>query len=214
MKQRKELIWLAVLVLVYAIVVLGTLAYGSEVLVLTPVVLLAAAFISGLFHPEMDGRFIAYIFIVFLAGFALSAVGAATGSIFGGYFYGNNLGVKLFDVPIIIGVYWLLLSYCSSVWISNLSKTVGSLNTSVGKALLASLVMVSVDVLMEQVAQAGDFWYWKNQLVPVQNYTAWFAFSFAFNYLFQRMEIDTRNPMAKWVLLLHVLFCIVINLSL
>lgn len=214
MKRHKALIALTVLVLVYAIVILGTLAYGSNVLVLTPVMLLAAAFIVGLFHAEMDARFLAYIFIVLIAGFALSAIGAATGSIFGGYFYGNNLGVKLWDVPIVIGIYWLLFSYCSSVWVSTLSKAVGSLNTAVGKALLASLVMVSIDVLMEQVAQTGDFWYWKNQLVPIQNYTAWFAFSFAFNFLFQKLEIDTQNPLAKWVLALQVLFCVVMSLTL
>jgi putative membrane protein len=212
MKPGKQFLALAVLLILYTVGMVGTLAYGTDILSLTPVNLLVTAFITGLFHRQVDGRFVAYISIVFVAGFIIEAVGVATGSIFGWYFYGNNMGVKLFDTPIVIGLNWLVLSYCSSVWISNLANRLGSLNTAAGKALLATLVMVSIDVLIEQVAPLCDFWYWKNQVVPLQNYTAWFAFSFAFNYLFQRLEIDIQNPLAKWLLALQVVFFTVLNL--
>lgn len=213
MKQRKALLLLAVLILVYSVVILGVLAYGSDVLILTPAVILIAAFITGWLHGEVDGRFVAYISIVFVSAFVIAAVGVNTGSIFGQYFYGKNLGFKLLDTPIIIGLYWLLLSYCSSVLIGSIAK-IGSLNTALGKALLAALVMVSMDVMIEQIASLADFWYWKNQSVPIQNYTAWFAFSTAFNYLFQKLQIDIKNPLAKWVLALQALFCLGLSILL
>ncbi len=213
MKPGKQFLAISVLFVLYTMGIVGTLAYGTGILALTPLTLLVATFIIGLYHRPLDGRFVAYSVVVFVGGFLLSAVGANTGSLFGWFFYGNNLGVKIFDTPLVIGLHWLLLCYCSSVWISTLAKRFVSLNTIITKALLASMVMLAIVVLIEQVAPFCDFWYWKNQEVPIQNYTAWFAFAFAFNYLFQRLEIDTDNPLAKWVLGLKILFFTVLNLA-
>jgi putative membrane protein len=214
MSQAKQLFALSILVVLYTLGMVGSLAYGTDILALSPITLLLATFIIGLFHRPLDARFVAYCFTVFVGGFVLGAVGANTGSLFGWFFYGNNLGVKIFDTPLVIGLHWLLLCYCSSVWVSTLAKRFMAFNSTIAKALMASLVMVAIDVLVEQVAPACDFWYWKNQLVPLQNYTAWFAFSFAFNYLFQRLDIDTNNPLAKWLLGLKVVFFLTLNLFL
>lgn len=214
MKIDKQFIAIAVLLILYLVGMVGTLAYGTDILALTPINLLVTAFVTGLFHRQVDLRFVVYLTVVFVTSFVIEAVGVATGAIFGWYFYGNNLGVKLFDTPIIIGLNWLVLSYCSSVWVGSISGRLLQLNTNIGRALLASIIMVAIDVMIEQVAPMCDFWYWKNQVVPVQNYTAWFAFSFAFNYLFQRLQIDIQNPLAKWLLGLQVLFFTVLNLFL
>ena len=71
--------------------------------------------------------------------------------------------------------------------------------------------MVLVDFFIEQVAPTYDFWYWKNQLVPLQNYTAWFAFAFAFNFLFQRLQIAQNNKVAVWLYGLMLLFFVGLN---
>jgi putative membrane protein len=38
--------------------------------------------------------------------------------------------------------------------------------------------MVGVDVFIEPVAMANDFWSWKDDVVPMQNYLGWGILSF------------------------------------
>lgn len=173
---------------------------------LTPVNLIISVFVVLFFHDDWDIRFVVFLFVVFSCGYLIEAIGVNTGKVFGQYFYGNNLGVKLFDTPLIIGVNWLMLSYCSSVVARQALYYVPVIANRVVAPLLATCIMVILDVIIEQVAPQVDFWYWKNQVVPLQNYTAWFAFAFAFNFLFQQMETNSNNPIAKWLLGLQFVF--------
>jgi putative membrane protein len=154
------------------------------------------------FHPVNERALLVYALVVFVCGFLIEWVGVETGRIFGSYFYGNNLGIKLFDVPLIIGINWLLLSYCSSVIASNI---IGNKNAVLLSAI-GALLMVLVDFFIEQRAPDFDFWYWQNNVVPLQNYTAWFAFAFAFNFLFFKLHINNKNPIAPVLYLLQLLF--------
>jgi uncharacterized membrane protein len=52
---------------------------------------------------------------VFVASFLVEAAGVNTGKIFGYYSYGSALGPKLWNTPLIIGLNWFVLIYCTNV---------------------------------------------------------------------------------------------------
>lgn len=206
MKVNKHFFAVSLLVLMYAVLLVCIFTVGLDVVKYLPLVLLLSCFVVGLFHTLPDTRFVIYIAIVFFSSLALQVIGVGTGAIFGQFLYGTHLGVTIFDTPLIIGILWLLLSYTTAVFASQiLSKSV-VLNSVFAKVFLAALLMVSMNMLMEQSAAACDWWYWKYQVTPVQNYTAWFAFSVAFNFLFYKLEINTENKIARWLFVIIWLF--------
>jgi putative membrane protein len=211
MNQTKTLLSISVLCILYVVGLFGTALFRLNLMHLTSINLLISAFLLFLNHTRLNNRFVGYAVIVFVCGWLLEWVGVETGRIFGQYFYGNNLGVKLLDVPIIIGMNWLLLNYCSSVIASRFGDRFALLNSPFPQAFIAAALMVLVDFFIEQVAPVYDFWYWKNQTVPLQNYTAWFAFAFAFAYLFQRLDIHSENKVAIWLYGLMLAFFVGLN---
>ncbi len=48
--------------------------------------------------------------IAFLIGYGSELIGVHTGALFGNYWYGANLGLKLMEVPLIIGINWGVLA--------------------------------------------------------------------------------------------------------
>ena len=56
------------------------------------------------------------VFIIFFVGMIAEILGVQYGLIFGNYEYGNNLGLKLLCVPILIGFNWVVLTViCGSI---------------------------------------------------------------------------------------------------
>ncbi len=61
------------------------------------------------------GRVIVTGFFIAIASFFVEALGVNTGRIFGAYSYGRTLGPALLNTPLIIGLNWFLLIYCTNV---------------------------------------------------------------------------------------------------
>ena len=76
------------------------------------------------------------VFFAFSLGFIIEVLGVQTGVLFGAYSYGDPLGFKVFDVPLLIGVNWLILSF------SSLGIAGKILNSSMFQVILSSLLMV------------------------------------------------------------------------
>jgi putative membrane protein len=188
-----------------------SLLFGFQWMSLTPLVLLVSSFVIGFYHPTPHLRFAVYAGIVFMAGFGLSAIGTNTGTIFGLFFFGQNLGFMIANTPLLMGIIWLLFSYTTAVTASRFLVRIPLLNKSIFKIILASIMMLTLDVLLEQVASRIDFWYWKNQQVPFQNYSSWFVIAFVFNFLFQRLKLDSSNKLTDWFLLLLGIFLVILN---
>ena len=114
------------------------------------------------------------LMIITMSGFIIEWIGVNTGILFGDYRYQSALGLKILDIPVVIGLNW----YCvvlASVSISN------HLNTNVFlKALIAGILCTFLDVLIEPVAIKYGFWTWNSGNIPLLNYLCWFIFSFLF----------------------------------
>ncbi|MFN8255984.1 MAG: carotenoid biosynthesis protein [Bacteroidales bacterium] len=154
-----------------------------------------------LFHPSKKDKKSILVFIgIFITGFIIEAIGVNSGLIFGHYEYGKSLGFKLFSTPVIIGLNWLFLVYTTSSVLEKFKIH------NLLKVILASLLMVVYDIVLEQVAPKIDMWYWKNDLIPIQNYLAWFGIAVFFHSVIKVSKIKTENALAHILLICQFLF--------
>lgn len=169
---------------------------------LTPLNLLLTTLLLFSFHKDWDSTFITFIIVVMVAGFTAELIGIHTGLLFGDYSYGNALGTKLWEVPLLIGVNWLLLVYVTG----QIANYVG---TSVWlKSLIGALLMVLLDVFLEPVATKYDFWKWDGNTIPDSNYMGWLGLSFVLQYYYHRLPIYKQNPLSIYVYVVQLFFFI------
>lgn len=139
--------------------------------------------------------------LVFLVGLTVEWIGVHTGLLFGNYQYGANLGWKIAEVPVIIGVNWVMLSLASTAIVARLKIP------SVIKALISSALMTGLDVLIEPVAVKSDYWSWENGIIPIYNYVCWFVISFFVHWwLFYRKSSEQNKVTIGLFICLTVFF--------
>lgn len=175
-------------------------------LALTPLNLLLSAGILFSFHTDRNRAFILFCTLSFFTGFFIEVAGVASGLIFGEYTYGETLGFKLMEVPVIIGINWLMLIYSTGIICSKMRVHV------LLKAAAASSLMVLLDLFIEPVAIYFDFWSWGNFPVPFRNYIAWFIISFVLHLLFFTLPFNKENPAAKFLYLFQLVFFLILCL--
>lgn len=199
-------IGIGILVIFHIIGIVGIYVSGNEFIALTPFHLLVTTSILIIYHQDYSKDFIRYIILIFAAGYAVELMGIRTGKIFGEYYYGINLGYLLKSVPIIIGINWLILCL-STAHISNLL-----VKNIYLKSALAGFLMVFSDFFIEQLASTFNFWFWKDDVIPMQNYIAWFIVSFFFQLLIWNLKFDVKNKIAPYVYVIQFTFFLILFL--
>lgn len=147
---------------------------------------------------QPNWKFYGSLLLIALIGFFLEVLGVKTELIFGSYYYGRTLGLKAFSVPLLIGANWAILLYCTA--------QISQLKNQILNALFGAFLMVFLDFFIEQIASRFDFWYWKNGIIPLQNYIAWFIISFALNLAFQKRLGQKSNLTAKAFYMIQITF--------
>ncbi len=178
----------------------------KEFLLLTPFNLIMSSIILFSNHAKWTFQQIAVLVGVALAGFFMEVVGVKTGVVFGEYFYEDTLGWKLFDVSLIIGLNWALLCYFAVYTFEKYFSNKFLL------ALVASLVLVFLDVLIEPIAVLYDFWEWKSEEIPLQNFIAWWVLAFVFCLSIVWVKQASKNKVAVYLLIIQILFFGILNL--
>ena len=113
------------------------------------------------------------LLLIFLIGMLSELIGVNYGLIFGEYIYGNNLGFKLFGVPFLIGLNWVILT----VICANIASILIKNNSIIQIIILGTLLMLFMDFVMEPIAPKLDLWKFKNLVVPTSNYIGWLIIS-------------------------------------
>jgi len=149
------------------------------------------------------------LLIVALVALGVEIIGVNTGLIFGEYEYGNVLGAKLFNTPILIGANWLILLV--SV-IGMLQKRGISQKWLV--IILASSILTLLDVLIEPVAIHLGFWQWQQESVPMQNYFGWFITALLLSCCIVIQDIKFQNSLAEVTFWLEAVFFVIIYIRL
>lgn len=195
------------LVIFYAVGVFGMLlpATNSFFLQLTPFALLLSFFVLALAdESKQRQKLLIYLLFIYISSFAIELAGVHTGTIFGAYSYGENLGIKLWGTPLIIGANWFFLVYTTADIFEKVKMPVYL------KILLASSSMLVYDIVMEQVAPTLDMWSWKQVTVPFQNYFTWFLIALAFHIGLKLLKIKIKNGLALAVLLCQFIFFVLL----
>lgn len=174
---------------------------------LVPFNLISTFLLLLYFHQDWNKNFISFLFIAFIVGFGIEVLGVQTKMIFGDYWYETTLGLKLLDVPLTIGLNWIVLVYTSGMLIEKLIPK----HHTVLKTLIAAVLMVLLDVFIEPIAIKHHFWDWANGNIPLQNYVVWYIVSFVLLLVFYNFRFDKKNDLAHFIFLVQCLFFILLN---
>ena len=174
----------------------------------TPLIILVSAIVVILrYEKYRQSRIVAFIVIAFLA-YLIEVYGVQTGNLFGTYTYGNNLGWKLFGVPIIIGVNWAALLMVSQ----QLTTHYIGINNRFFSAVSVGVLMTMFDLLLEVLAPQFEFWSFTHlNYAPLQNFIGWFGVSFCFG-LYTYSHFRNQNRTAVLYGIAQLLFFMVLGL--
>lgn len=210
MSLNKNNIALSLLVIFYCVGIVGlsNSQWQSLFLSLTPFNLLLTLGIFFYANSTADKKLILSFIITFLIGYGVEVAGVHTGVLFGNYQYGSALGLKLFNVPLLIGVNWFLLAISTRGIVEKISHHAFVQITS------SALLMVLLDILIEPVAIQLDFWSWENNIIPLQNFIMWFITALVIQYILFKLKPQLNIVICLGVYITQLIFFGILNLIL
>jgi uncharacterized membrane protein len=180
--------------------------YRDLFLALTPFHLLATMGLILAYHRGWTDSFPIFGAAAFWIGFGSELIGIHTGYLYGDYVYGPTLGVMLWEVPLVIGVNWFVLSYLTG-------SVFHKIPNDWYAAFLGATAMTALDYILEPVAVSLNFWAWKWDVIPVSNYLGWFGVSFLIQLIWRKAKFEKYNPLATWLLITWILFFTILNFT-
>jgi uncharacterized membrane protein len=173
------LVWLFQLTAIIGI----TLGYYDWFITKTPINLILTLSLLIIRFPIDSKMKFAMALFFYSFSFIVEWIGVHNGFLFGDYTYGNNLGIKIDGVPLLIGVNWLILIFCSAT-ISEKLVTSKWL-----KIILGASLMVFMDLFIETSAPHFDFWVWAVGHAPLQNFIGWFIVALIMHIIYHQVKI-------------------------
>ncbi len=172
---------------------------------LIPINILFAVFVLYLFHQGEKKKLLLAFFSVAVLSFFVEGLGVNTGKIFGNYTYQTALGYKWWNTPIMIGVNWFLLVYCTQIIARKWT------NNKVLVVFIAASLMLMYDFVLEPIAIHFRFWNWQETNIPLQNYGAWFVLACLFHTLMVGLKFYPQNRLAAAIFYIQFVFFILLH---
>ena len=171
--------------------ILGILSsYADWFLKLTPLNLLIYLVLIIWNLEHISKKFLIAFSIPFFIGFLTEYLGVNYGLLFGTYSYGENLGIKIWGVPLMICVNWALLTFITA----DLSRVIHK--NIIVRSFLGGLLMMILDLIIEVSAPRFDFWQFENNTIPLKNYIAWFIIGSIAHYLYHQISLKTNTKLS------------------
>lgn len=145
-------------------------------------------------------KLIIWATLTYILTFTLEVIGAKTGIIFGNYWYGETLGIKLSGVPLIIGFNWVMVILGAII----ISKWIFKQNFLI--ALSTAVLAVLFDFFLEPAAIKLGYWYWENNIIPLQNYLAWFVIAFLFAHFYLKINVKVNSSIPAKYFIVQLIF--------
>jgi bisanhydrobacterioruberin hydratase len=189
----------------------------------TPVNLLLMFVLLVWTQEERNKQFFLFAATAFVMGFAAEVIGVNTGLLFGDYTYGKVLGLKWAGVPLLIGINWFVIIYCSGISISMLlMKMIYKVSAQARQPPMAlkalsliadgATLAVFFDWMLEPVAVKLGFWQWNGDgTIPVYNYLCWFVISTGLLTIFHFCKFTKQNKFAVNLLLIQMMFFLLLR---
>ncbi len=206
---EKYSIWF--LVIMYSVGVIGHSipALLNLMKILTPFTLLLTG--GVVFYNVVKStrkNFLIWCAAVYSVTLSLEIIGVKTGVIFGEYTYGNVLGLKLLDTPLIIGLNWMFVILGAILIVEKLFVKKYLI------VLFAGVLAVLFDIVLEPVAIELGYWNWSEGFIPIQNYIAWFIISIFAASLFHLLKIEINSSVPKFYFYIQLIFFVLLNITL
>ena len=133
----------------------------------TPVNLFITIVLLFVNLPDVNYKVLFAAAVAFIVGMGVELLGVNYGLIFGQYVYGDNLGVKVGGVPLLIGANWVMLTF--------ITGAVGAVffKRAVFAAACGALLMVLLDLVIEPVAPKFDYWEFADDTATLSKYIGW-----------------------------------------
>ena len=140
------------------------------------------------FHTRGRRAGLALVGIATAGGFAVEAIGVATGFPFGAYDYSGQLGPKVLGVPVIIPLAWTWMAW--PAWLAALrlipigAQSKGA-TARTGRIAVAAVGLAAWDLFLDPQMVAEGYWRWLDPTpalpgvpgVPIGNYVGWLGFA-------------------------------------
>ncbi len=156
------------------------------------------------YHQKWNIKTLAILFFIFSVSIIAEIIGVATGKLFGEYQYLSSLGIKIYEVPVMIGVNWIVLVYGSNAILAKFTKN------SILKILGASSLMIVYDIVLEKAAPIMHMWIFKDNQPPLKNYLIWFLLAILFHLVIEIFKINTSNKPARALFIIQLFFFAII----
>jgi len=173
---------------------------------LVPWHLLLMFIVIVLAHSSRNNKFALFALITFLLGFIAEWIGVHTGLLFGNYSYGKTLGLKLFDIPLMIGVNWFLLVYAVGVTMQR-----SRLKSAFFRVITGGVILVLLDALIEPVAIRFNYWQWQQNIIPLKNYLCWLGMGASLLAIFEVFKFKKQSLAGPVLLVTEFVFFGLLN---
>ena len=138
-------------------------------------VLVALTVVVGFLFVLVNAARKTAIGVVVVGGFAVEALGVATGFPFGDYSYSGALGPKLLAVPVVIPLAWAWMAY--PAWLAAGRLT----GNRLVRVPVAAVGLAAWDLFLDPQMVAEHYWTWRDPSpalpgvpdVPITNYLGW-----------------------------------------
>lgn len=201
-------ILISILIILYTVGVFGITSqdYRNSFLSLSALNLYISFLILIIARKSKVGLWYIFIAFTFLIGMTVEWIGVHTGYLFGSYEYGQNLGQKFDGIPYVIGCNWAVIVVSSASLAKHLFRH------SYLTPILASVIMVGLDILMEPVAISSNFWSWTNGYIPIYNYVCWLLVGLVLQLIYHFFKLNEANKVNDALFLIMSLFFIILNI--
>lgn len=160
----------------------------------TPYFILLNALLLGLYHKNWNKGIFKFIVATLSIGMFIEIIAVQSTVLYGNYRFGNSLGLQIMEVPLIMPIYWFILSYSTAIIVEKLPLKNQWISINI-----AAILMTGLSGLIQQVAAPLDFWYLEGTTNLVRYLSLYFGVGLGIQYLFQQLTIDAKNPIAIYV---------------
>lgn len=197
------------LILLFYLSGIPTIGAGwwPELVAFTPMILVGTLFLLIWALRFRTPAIYAWLLGSYLLGYWIEVAGVNTGVIFGVYTYGPVFGPQWLNTPLLIGVNWALLAWCTGVTIN----TIGSVWSPAARMCAGATLMTLVDALLEPVAMVLDYWDWEYGVIPWRNYLSWWLTSAVMQWGFVKYLPLIKHPVAVVGLAAQVVFFVALR---
>lgn len=212
MRADKQTVLIFIIILFHVVGLAGfaTDALQPLFLQIVPFHLLLMLVVVCISHQDINPKFLLFLIIVPLTGFGAEWLGVHKHILFGNYVYGQTLGYKWRDIPVIIGFNWFLLVYATGTLMQKIP-----MHSVFARVVTGGFIMTMLDIFIEPAAVRFDYWHWtvasEYLTAPVSNYLSWFMVSAVMLLVFEACRFKKQNAVGGVLLLAQFVFFILLN---